>query len=317
MEMNLPPLQNAQAASPAETHPLGVYASWGARLGAWLIDAALLGVAFRIFRGSLDPTTWPDHGVVLELLAGALYFSLCHSLTGQTVGKAVVGLKVFDSRSLGRLSIWRAVLRWGVTVVFWIALVVPGLLDAVSPLWNEDSNQAWHDKIARSVVMRVRGSRESTDTAGTQRAWTSPSLKFGSIAAFAVGIVGIPATLIASFTYSFGSGSGCSGDWCSDPPAVQHDHLVTAISIGGVTIALFALAVLLGVVQMRRKRQRLWLAGLTLVADAAAGAAALVLAAVPATRDSGIPVGLVSIATLAVGWVWVLSALRRNWRANT
>jgi RDD family protein len=312
MEMNLPPLHSAQAASPAETHPLGVYASWGARLGAWLIDALLIGFVFWIVGHRVRFGTT----VGLEVLTAALYFTLCHSLTGQTIGKTVVGLKVFDSRSLGRLNLPRAVLRWAATALFWIAFVVPGLLDAVSPLWNEDSNQAWHDKIARSVVMRVRGSSHSAETAGTLRVWTSPSLKLGSIAAFALGIIGIPVTLLVALDRSLARGEP-NDMFNIDSAAVSHEKLVIAISIGGATIGLFALAVLLGAVQMRRNRLPLRLAELILVVASAAGAAAVVLAAVPATRDSGIPVGLVSIATLTVCWVWVLSALRRNWRAKT
>lgn len=318
--MNTPQLPRVQANEFAETRPLGLYASWGARLGAVLIDAVLLAFAVRMLGEILNPP--PAHfWRVVEVVVAALYFPLCHSLTGQTVGKAAVGLKVFDSRSLGRLSLGRAFLRWFVTFLLWIP-VVPGLLDGLSPLWNEDSNQTWHDKIARSIVMRVRGSGRGAGTAvpqkpvRTERMWTSPLLKGGSIAALALGIIGIPATLIADFIYTWGLGSGCSGDWCSDPPAVQHDHLVTTMSIGGVTIGLFALAVLLGVVQMRRNGLPLRLAELVLVVAAGAGATALVLAAMPATRRLAIPVGFASIAVLVVCWVWVLTSARRLWRAG-
>jgi hypothetical protein len=185
----------------------------------------------------------------------------------------------------------------------------------LSPLWNEDSNQAWHDKIARSVVMRVRGSRQGAETAVTERIWTSPLLKGGSIAAFALGVVGIPVTLIIALDRSLARGEP-NDMFNIDSPAVSHEKLVFAISIGGVSIGLFALAVLLGAVQMRRIRLPLRLVPAVLVAGAGTGAAAVVLAAVPATRDSGIPVGLLSIAILAVCWVWVLALLRRVRKAE-
>ena len=315
--MNTPQLQRVQLDEVAETRPLGLYASWGARLGALFIDALLLAFVSRILGGILNdsssgffPVSW-----VLEVPMAALYFPLCHSLAGQTVGKAAVGLKVFDSASLGRLSLGRAFLRWVVTFAFWIP-VLPGVLDGFSPLWNEDSNQAWHDKIARSVVMRVRGSGQGAGTAvpqkplRTERMWTSPLLKGGSIAALALGIVGIPVTLIVALDRSLARGEP-NDMFNIDSPAVSHEKLVTAISIGGVTVGLFVLAVLLGAVQMRRNGLPLRLVELILVAAAGTGAAAVVLAAIPGTRDWGIPVGLVSILSLIVCWVWVLALLRR------
>lgn len=321
--MNTPQLQRVHE---AYSRPLGLYASWGSRLGAWFIDALLLGFAsWEIGRIVSDPSPGFSQAVhpvpIVVAVVAALYFTLCHSLAGQTVGKAVVGLKVFDSRSLGRLSLGRAFLRWLVTLLLWI-LVVPGLLDSVSPLWNEDSNQAWHDKIARSVVMRVRGSEQGNATAmpAQSRLWTSPLLKGGSIAALGLGIVGIPATLIAAADYALGHGpeSDCSdGCWFgTDSPEASHVKLVHALLIGDLTIALFALAVVLGVIQMHRSGLPLRPLGVNLFVAGLAAAVTVALESVAATHTWGLAVGAVSIATLFVCWVRILQLPRRAWRAE-
>src|SRR5579885_2405001 len=121
MEMNPYPLRRSEDGTSAEAQPLGIYASWGARLGAWFIDVVALGVATWVVVGFLGPhyeefPAWALGGhfiffrFLLQLLLGGLYFTLCHSLKGQTLGKAAVGLEVFDSQTLGRLSIRRAFL---------------------------------------------------------------------------------------------------------------------------------------------------------------------------------------------------------------
>jgi uncharacterized RDD family membrane protein YckC len=301
-----------------------VYAPWGARFGALVIDGVLLNIVSHILRGALGHAPGATNASVFfpfwpAILVAALYFPLCHSLAGQTVGKAAVGLKVFDSASLGRLSLGRAFLRWFVTFLFWIP-VIPGLLDGLSPLWNEDSNQAWHDKIGRSVVMNVRGPRRGAATVApkpvqTERLWTSSHLKAGSISAFALGIVSVVATAFAGLVYAVGHGPAdiITG---GDSPAVSQEKLVIALSLGGATIALFALAVLLCVVQMRRSGLSLPLLRENLAFSAATAVAAVLLAVTPGPRHLGVFLGVVSVVSLVVCWMRIVRLPHRAWRAG-
>ncbi len=134
-------------------------ASWGRRFGAWLIDAALIGGVW-ILLGSLlsDGETVTTADTVLTftiLLFPVVYATVCHGRSGRTVGKRVVGISVRCATSLERLGYRRAFVRWLVTLIFWIPLVLPGLLDAFWPLWDKDEKrQAWHDKVVNSTVIR-------------------------------------------------------------------------------------------------------------------------------------------------------------------
>ena len=48
----------------------------------------------------------------------------------------------------------RAALRRIVYLVLFYAFVLPGVVNALSPLWDRQ-RQGWHDKAARSVVLNA------------------------------------------------------------------------------------------------------------------------------------------------------------------
>jgi uncharacterized RDD family membrane protein YckC len=132
-----------------------LYATWGRRLGAWLIDALLVWGASFVF-DIVATSSGGDFGYsVVFFLLTPLYFTLCHGgPAGQTLGKRAVGIAVRDGASLGRLSYARALARWLVTALFWLLLLVPGLLDGLWPL-RDRKRQTWHDKIVGSVVIQL------------------------------------------------------------------------------------------------------------------------------------------------------------------
>ena len=151
------------------------YASWGARLGGWLIDAVIfavvngiIGAAFRHTNaGALHFTMKTNNGTVVHhdrfsflalgivAVLGIAYTTLlCGSARGQTVGMMAVGARAVRADgytvlgygpALGR-SVLEQVFRY--TVIVWI-------LDMLFPLWDA-KNQTLHDKAAGSVVIRVR-----------------------------------------------------------------------------------------------------------------------------------------------------------------
>ena len=144
-------------AAPIGAQAIDLYAPWGSRVGAWLIDGVLIWVAFLglalILAAQIG--TGRDYYYDWLLLAiPALYFTLGHgSESGQTLGKRACGITVRDAQTFGRLSYGMAFWRWLSTALLWLT-VVPGLIDGFSPLWQKE-NRAWHDFAARSVVIRL------------------------------------------------------------------------------------------------------------------------------------------------------------------
>ncbi|HZU80308.1 MAG TPA: RDD family protein [Acidimicrobiales bacterium] len=150
-------------------------APWWKRLVAIIIDGftlgifsfivfALLGIA--AFHGqNTTPGNPPDGAaiagaLVAELLVGAipgaLYYGLMNgSARGQTLGKMALGIAVRDARNGGPIGFWRGAGRFLIIVVFDLLLVVPVIINYLSPLWDK-RRQAWHDHVAHSVVVDLR-----------------------------------------------------------------------------------------------------------------------------------------------------------------
>lgn len=110
------------------------------RIGALALDALLVGIVL----GAL----W-RHSMRLELLALATYAAVMWKFRGTTIGGVVFSLKVV--RLDGRPIDWAtAIVR---ALGCFLSLAVMGL----GFLWIvfDDGKQAWHDKIAGTVVVRV------------------------------------------------------------------------------------------------------------------------------------------------------------------
>jgi uncharacterized RDD family membrane protein YckC len=159
-----------------------VLASWWKRFVAILVDSMILAMCYLLaialivavagHHGTASPST-PNHGsggagsVVLAIVVAyvlfsiplALYYGIMNgSRRGQTVGKMALGIAVRDARSGQRIGFWRGVGRYFITVLFALVLLVPYLLDNLAPLWN-GRNQAWHDRVAHSVVVDLGATR--------------------------------------------------------------------------------------------------------------------------------------------------------------
>ena len=167
---------------PATDAPPGAvaYASWGARVGAYLIDAIVIGVPSGIVAAILgvgfaasnklrvDPVTGRvvlDRSpgffagffvtLLIVLAAGVLYKVLMEgSPRGQTLGKMALGIRVRDAQTGGQITYGKAALRWFVAWVLWVALYIGGIIDALFPLWDP-KKQALHDKAAGTIVVQA------------------------------------------------------------------------------------------------------------------------------------------------------------------
>ena len=149
------------ALEPARELPL---ASWGRRLAALLIDGAVLGgiVILGTMLAGL-PTDELNRRILdgdtallllLFVVPEAIYDTVFIGSRNQTIGKMAVGIKVVDADSRSPIGYARAFTRWLSTAFLWALFTVPGVLDHLWPL-RDVRRQSFHDKFARSVVVRT------------------------------------------------------------------------------------------------------------------------------------------------------------------
>jgi uncharacterized RDD family membrane protein YckC len=164
---DLPSYPNDAAQREAAAGPPGVrsdYASWGRRVGAYLLDALVIAVPFIVIiviallagDPEEDDGTWGIIGIayLLTIVAPFIYFTVMHGReSGQTLGKRWVGIRVADDSTGRSIGYGRAFGRYAITFVFWL-IVIPAILDYLWPLWDR-KKQALHDKVVGSVVVRV------------------------------------------------------------------------------------------------------------------------------------------------------------------
>ena len=146
-------------------------ASWGRRAGGWFVDLLVYVVALvAIFVFALA-TEDRDTGEVSSIaallifvvwfLGPSLYAWLMVGAWGQTLGKMAVGVKVVRSTDAGRVSYARALGRAASTWLLGL-LFLPILLAYLWPLWDR-RNQTLYDRMAGTIVVRVRGGGASAD----------------------------------------------------------------------------------------------------------------------------------------------------------
>jgi uncharacterized RDD family membrane protein YckC len=141
-----------------------------------LLDSLLIGIPWLILNGivtsafgtirtvhvgsrSVTAKSLGSGGLILLLvliLVEALYFACFNGQgTGQTVGNRALGIGVRDADSGEPIGLGRGLLRWFVRALLYAALVVPGVVSDLFPLWDP-RRQTIADKAARSVVVRLR-----------------------------------------------------------------------------------------------------------------------------------------------------------------
>jgi uncharacterized RDD family membrane protein YckC len=154
----------------------GYYAGFTSRAVALIIDMAIITVIsagvigamslffdlpsikrFILWLNSLLPgisqifvwLTGPRFAALFYILFSYLYFVFFFATTGQTVGKAIMGLRVVTTDGK-RMGVKRSFIR---AVCYTLSLAPLGL----GFLWvlGEDRRKAWHDKIARTYVLYV------------------------------------------------------------------------------------------------------------------------------------------------------------------
>ena len=145
------------------------YAGFVIRLVAFAIDIVVLGsftvplvvaVIYGVKAGlvaSKTPVRFVETEDALNQLIGyawlamaALYFTMLHRSTGQTIGKAVVGIAVRRARDLAAIGVIRSVLRvlgYGVsTCLFFLGFLTVML---------NPRKRAWHDYLTGTCVVHL------------------------------------------------------------------------------------------------------------------------------------------------------------------
>lgn len=166
------PPQVEHAAAPPSTAPAIattalLYGGFWRRLGAFVIDAALIFLlsvvmAVMAYVGYKVGLAAHNRGVsignagplmLLLTLAGIFlttaYFVVFHGMDGQTVGKRVFRIRVVGAEGQ-QITYRRALLRWIGTVGLGVASIGLGILWII---WSREK-RAWHDLLARTWVVR-------------------------------------------------------------------------------------------------------------------------------------------------------------------
>lgn len=128
----------------------GQRASFGRRLVAYLVDSIVLGIVYAILFGIFGQAA--AYGI--GLLVGLAYYAYFEgSASGQTPGKRMLGIRVYDFGSgggSGGIGFGRGLIRYLGKIIS----SIPCALGFLWMLWDKDK-QTWHDKLASTVVVPV------------------------------------------------------------------------------------------------------------------------------------------------------------------
>ena len=161
------------------TNLLGHYAGIISRLLAFIIDVVVISVVIIAISWFISVTldimhlrplldfmaeTFPWFNKIVNLvfnpvtasLAGFCFVVFYHVFfwffTGQTIGKALIGIRVVPLH--GKMTLWKATIRYA-------AYFLSGLVLGVGFIWIlfDDRRMAWHDKLARTCVIYTWSAR--------------------------------------------------------------------------------------------------------------------------------------------------------------
>ena len=90
--------------------------------------------------------------LIIFVLGVAYYVYFHGSEKGQTPGKMIMKIQLRDEATGGQVGYGKAALRRIVALVLWILCYIPGVIDALFPLWDP-KRQTLHDKAANTLVI--------------------------------------------------------------------------------------------------------------------------------------------------------------------
>jgi uncharacterized RDD family membrane protein YckC len=146
------------------------FASYGARLGGWLIDWLILLVVgiivtlpFHLWHKSYVVVNGVREthyhvgvgGILLNAAIVIVYGGLmCGSGRGQTVGMMATSTRAVGADTGAGIGYGRAFGRAAFEYVMFLVLFIPWIVDMLFPLWDA-RNQTLHDKVTNTVVIKI------------------------------------------------------------------------------------------------------------------------------------------------------------------
>ncbi|MEK7504271.1 MAG: RDD family protein [Patescibacteria group bacterium] len=132
------------------------YASFWRRLGAILLDGLIISIINGLFGaivgvifGQTDTASWINQ--LLSMIVGISYYVYFIGNRGQTPGKMVLKIKVVKIGTEETVGYGGAFMREVV------GKFLSGISLGLGYLWSiwDHDKQTWHDKIAKTVVVKV------------------------------------------------------------------------------------------------------------------------------------------------------------------
>lgn len=142
---------NPSSTPPVTSQPVGEYAGFGRRLLAYYFDGGLISIIFWFLFLELQIPFWPLLYLLSFILMLAYYLLFWLSQNGQTPGKRLMAVRIVreDGQKLDAAT---AMIR---IIGYWLATLSFG----IGFLWAifDSKKQGWHDKIAKTVVVKTEG----------------------------------------------------------------------------------------------------------------------------------------------------------------
>jgi uncharacterized RDD family membrane protein YckC len=149
------------SAAPAKAGPAAglVYAGFWVRVLAFIIDAIALGILTSalapifgvgiIFDPSASRFEFDYANSGLNTLLGLVYFIGFWAWRGQTVGMMPFNMRVVSADTGEKIDVVRGLLRY-------VGLIISFVVILIGVIWVafDTRKQGWHDKIARTLVVR-------------------------------------------------------------------------------------------------------------------------------------------------------------------
>ncbi|MEW6154814.1 MAG: RDD family protein [Actinomycetota bacterium] len=145
---------------------VGQPAAWWRRVIAYFVDGLIVGAPLVVLGISLGLAEFVRDGDMVRFEAQPLLLMLSVAATvgysalmdggprQASVGKMAMRVLVADADTGGAIGPRRAALRRLVYLGLFYAFVIPGVVNALSPLWDR-RRQAFHDRAVRSVVVNA------------------------------------------------------------------------------------------------------------------------------------------------------------------
>lgn len=176
-----PPAPPAPHAAPVPANArAGALAAWRTRAAAFILDGLFVfGLVFAIaiaaaaVAGTSDRATLETIVYAAAIPLGLLYAPLLMArrgkANGQTFGKQMLDIRVVRADG-GRVTFWNGVVRQvlGQQIPMGLTVYLYGLVDYLWPL-RDQRNQALHDKLAGTLVVRTKDALQLTGEATTPR----------------------------------------------------------------------------------------------------------------------------------------------------